>query len=237
MYSSNTIFSGWLLCDGQFVSTITYASLFAVIGYTYNNGVIPAAGNFGLPDFTGVYPRGKGLRGGLITSNTTLGQLQTASAGSHSHILTNMSTDTQITTGNVQVVQSVGGLVGLTVNKTNVSNPLITTQSTNGTGNTTSKSYDGFGVENYAEVRPNNISMNYIIKFRGNITNITVPSFTQASNILVISNNYLTNGVMNLQMRDAGGFLQTPLQLTTTGITATVPVSCEILPLQLVIIL
>jgi hypothetical protein len=142
----------------------------------------------------------------------------------------NMSTDTQGTTGNVQVVQSVGGLVGLTVNKTNVSNPLVTTQSTTGTGNTTINSYDGFGTQNPAELRPNNISMNYIIKFTGTPNTITAPSFTQAGSMLVISNNYATNGLMNLTMRNSSGAMLTPLQLTTTVINATVPISCPSVP-------
>lgn len=43
---------GWLLCDGSVVSQSTYASLYAVIGATYNTGG-EGAGNFRLPNLKG----------------------------------------------------------------------------------------------------------------------------------------------------------------------------------------
>ena len=46
-WGSASIPSGFLLCDGQAVSTSTYAALFAIIGYTYGN---PGGGNFNVPD-------------------------------------------------------------------------------------------------------------------------------------------------------------------------------------------
>jgi len=45
-WGSASIPSGFLLCDGQSVSTSTYAGLFAVIGYTYGG----SGGNFNVPD-------------------------------------------------------------------------------------------------------------------------------------------------------------------------------------------
>jgi hypothetical protein len=139
----------------------------------------------------------------------------------------NMSTDTQRTTGTVSVVSGVTGSV---VQRQTVSNGVVTTQSTTGTGNTTINSYDGFGTQNPAELRPNNISMNYIIKFTGTQNTITAPSFTQAGSMLVIANNYATNGLMNLTMRNSSGAMLTPLQLTTTVINTTVPISCPSTP-------
>jgi hypothetical protein len=142
----------------------------------------------------------------------------------------NMSTDTQGTTGTVLVVSGITGVIGATLQHQTVSNGVVTTQSTTGTGNTTINSYDGFGTQNPAELRPNNISMNYIIKFTGTQNTITAPSFTQAGSMLVISNNYATNGLMNLTMRNSSGAMLTPLQLTTTVINATVPISCATVP-------
>ena len=46
-WGSNSIPSGFLLCDGQSVSQATYAALFAVIGITYGD---PGGGNFNVPD-------------------------------------------------------------------------------------------------------------------------------------------------------------------------------------------
>jgi microcystin-dependent protein len=45
-WGSASIPSGFLLCDGQSVSTSTYAALFAVIAYTYGG----AGANFNVPD-------------------------------------------------------------------------------------------------------------------------------------------------------------------------------------------
>ena len=55
--------AGWLLCNGALVSTTTYASLFAVVGHTYNRGAgnggagaagsDPGGGNFYLPNLQG----------------------------------------------------------------------------------------------------------------------------------------------------------------------------------------
>jgi microcystin-dependent protein len=47
-WGSASIPSGFLLCDGQSVSTTTYAALFAVIGYTYGG----SGANFNVPDLT-----------------------------------------------------------------------------------------------------------------------------------------------------------------------------------------
>lgn len=46
-WSSASLPSGFLECNGQAVSQATYAALFAVIGTTYGN---PGGGNFNLPD-------------------------------------------------------------------------------------------------------------------------------------------------------------------------------------------
>ena len=47
--------SGYLICDGSAVSEVTYANLFAIIGYTWGN---PGGGNFNLPDLRGYVPVG-----------------------------------------------------------------------------------------------------------------------------------------------------------------------------------
>jgi microcystin-dependent protein len=47
-WGAASIPSGFLECNGQSVSTSTYAALFAVIGYTYGG----SGGNFNVPDLT-----------------------------------------------------------------------------------------------------------------------------------------------------------------------------------------
>lgn len=51
--------SGWLLCDGSLYSTLTYASLFAEIGYAFGGG----GSTFAVPDMRGRFPLGKAASG------------------------------------------------------------------------------------------------------------------------------------------------------------------------------
>jgi microcystin-dependent protein len=73
MYGGSTAPSGYLLCDGSAVSTTTYATLFAVIGYSFGG----SGSTFNLPPFhdaTGRFPRAQtaGTTGGSLTHNHTL---------------------------------------------------------------------------------------------------------------------------------------------------------------------
>ena len=95
-WSSGSIPTGFLECDGSAVSQSTYAALYAVIGTTYGD---PGGGNFNLPDLRDNVPIGKsgtknlaqtggansvtvtGNIGGSV-ANTTLSSSQIAS---HSH--------------------------------------------------------------------------------------------------------------------------------------------------------
>lgn len=226
IHSSNTIPTGWLLCDGQMVSTTTYASLYAVIGTTYTLLTPPLTGFFFLPNFIGLYTRGKGTpMAGLVSTTTTLGEIQLASAGQHQHDMATVSTNTQETTGSATVLDNVTGVPGLVKSHQIVSNTVVTTISTAGSGTTTFQTYTGAGVLNNPELRPNNISMNYIIKYGGTTTPITVPSFTQVSNILTVQNNFANSGVIDFSLRNAGTTLVTPLQLTSTLNRMIVPLN------------
>lgn len=51
--------SGWLLCNGQSVSTTTYAGLFTVLLYTYGG----SGGTFNVPDLRQRFPMGKAAAG------------------------------------------------------------------------------------------------------------------------------------------------------------------------------
>lgn len=53
-FAMNAAPIGWLPANGASVSTVTYASLFAAIGYTYGG----SGGNFNLPDLRGEFIRG-----------------------------------------------------------------------------------------------------------------------------------------------------------------------------------
>ena len=54
---------GWLICDGRALSSADYPQLFAVIGTSFGNGSTdgdgnPASGDFNLPDMRGRFARG-----------------------------------------------------------------------------------------------------------------------------------------------------------------------------------
>ena len=58
MWTTTTVPSGWLQCDGSAVSRTTYADLFSIIGTLYGAG--DAATTFNLPDLRGRTPVGIG---------------------------------------------------------------------------------------------------------------------------------------------------------------------------------
>jgi microcystin-dependent protein len=57
-WPSNTVPSGWMLCDGTAISRSTFATLFGVIGITYGAG--DGSTTFNLPDCRGRARHGKG---------------------------------------------------------------------------------------------------------------------------------------------------------------------------------
>jgi microcystin-dependent protein len=59
-YAGETLPTGYLLCDGSEVSTITYNKLYNVIGDNYRNvSLLKGANTFALPDLRGRFPLGR----------------------------------------------------------------------------------------------------------------------------------------------------------------------------------
>jgi len=74
--------TGYLFCNGASVSTTTYASLFAVIGYTYGG----SGGSFNVPDFSGRMPIGvNGTYTLASTGGAATTTLSTTNLPSHTH--------------------------------------------------------------------------------------------------------------------------------------------------------
>jgi microcystin-dependent protein len=71
---------GWVLCDGSLLSIVTYADLFAVIGFTY--GGSEGENQFAVPDARGRTLAAAGSGSGLTTRS--IGE----SVGNESHVLT-----------------------------------------------------------------------------------------------------------------------------------------------------
>ena len=82
MWATGTAPSGYLFCNGQSVSTTTYASLFAVIGYVYGG----SGGSFNVPDFSGRMPIGvNGTYTLASTGGAATTTLSTTNLPSHTH--------------------------------------------------------------------------------------------------------------------------------------------------------
>lgn len=73
---------GWLKCNGQSVSTTTYAGLFAVVGYTFGG----AGSAFNVPDLRGCFIRGWDNRStGGYDNNRAFGSYQADDNKPHKH--------------------------------------------------------------------------------------------------------------------------------------------------------
>jgi microcystin-dependent protein len=84
MWGTGTAPTGWLLCNGASVSTTTYATLFAVIGYTFGG----SGASFSLPNYTNRMPYGTtvALTGGTADAVVVLHtHTATVSDPTHSH--------------------------------------------------------------------------------------------------------------------------------------------------------
>ena len=83
-YTANSVVpNGYLLCNGAFISTTSYADLFAAIGYTYGG----AGPTFRLPDLRGEFIRGTDAGRGIDIGRTP-GSFQDHLVVSHNHSIT-----------------------------------------------------------------------------------------------------------------------------------------------------
>ena len=90
MWATGTAPSGYLFCNGQSVSTTTYAALFAVIAYTYGG----SGGSFNVPDFSGRMPIGvNGTYALASTGGAASTTLAEANLPAHNHAATSTVTD------------------------------------------------------------------------------------------------------------------------------------------------
>jgi microcystin-dependent protein len=183
MWLTDTAPTGFLMANGQAVSRITYAALFAVYSTAFGAG--DGSTTFNLPDMRDVVPVGKSTMGGttargLIThlTNTTLG----AAIGEEQHLLSqsempahnHTATSTVTDNGHAHTLPitwsgnggGVGGFIhgGQTPGSADPQGgvvPVTSTQTTNITVATTTANTGGGTAHN--NVQPS-ITVNYIIK-------------------------------------------------------------------------
>ena len=157
-WGSASIPSGFLLCDGQSVSTSTYAALFAVIAYTYGG----SGANFNVPDLrdrtiVGVSAaNSKNLAQGIGANTVT----PTGNVGGNAASTTLATTQIPSHTHNSPAQNAVnpGGGGGTQ----NAGNPKVTGATGGGQGHTHTLSATFTGSAN--SVLQPGLVLNYIIK-------------------------------------------------------------------------
>ena len=160
---------GWLICNGQALSSATYPELFAVLGTTYGNGssgINGGAGkNFNVPDLRGEFVRGLD-EGRGIDSGRAIGTVQGGSTKAPSNGFTGTTNSTGAHSQPVPVLSTgdpshihAGSEAAPGYNQTSGSYTVTTSSAGAHTHNV---SVTGAGD---AETRPRNVSMNYIITY------------------------------------------------------------------------
>jgi microcystin-dependent protein len=93
--AKSTVPTGYLSCNGASLSTATYATLFAAIGYTFGG----SGASFTLPDLRGEFLRGWD-NGRGVDSGRSFGSAQSQAIQSHTHGITVSEADDNNHTGN-----------------------------------------------------------------------------------------------------------------------------------------
>ncbi len=156
-WGSASIPSGFLLCDGQSVSTSTYAALFAVIAYTYGG----SGANFNVPDL-----RDRTIVGVSAANSKTLAQGIGANTVTPTGNIGGNAASTTLTTSQI-ASHSHGGGAGTMVFAANTpmsggANVMSTGNAGGGQGHTHTLSATFTGSAN-SVIQPG-LVLNYIIK-------------------------------------------------------------------------
>ena len=108
---------GWLLCDGQIVSTVTYGDLFSVIGTEYNLNPVPA-NTFSIPNLIDKIPYGgtAGNVGNEVGDNAIVGVVTgTAAVTITGNAAVTLSGTTSVSIGIGNLPQHTHGLSSITI--------------------------------------------------------------------------------------------------------------------------
>ena len=148
MMAMGTIPTGFLECNGQSVSISTYPALSAYLNFTYG-GSAPS-GLFQVPDFRGMFLRGKGTNGidSNYTSSSSYGMIQSDGIKSQTH---------NILFGYLPTTGSSGGQNAYNSTSPNYNNP--------GTGAGRVTGITSNNNNSYSETRPGNFPVLYCIKY------------------------------------------------------------------------
>lgn len=173
MWPSNTIPTGWHLCDGSSMARADYPALFAVLGTTYGNN---DSSSFNLPDMRGLFVAGKGAnnysnlnqKGGANTVALTVSEMP-----KHNHDTASSTTDGKVTsesggyhTHTYKIYKENGDhvLYGSTSGGHSMEGSKSDFTTTSNGSHTHKVELKARGGGNAHENRPPYIVMNYIIK-------------------------------------------------------------------------
>jgi microcystin-dependent protein len=155
---------GWLICNGDAISRITYADLFSVIGTTF--GVGDGSTTFNLPDTRGMFLRGAGTNG-TYTNSAGTGYAGPSVAAQQDDAMQRITGSYEIRQTPFAAQSAFSGSFsdgGATANGTTdfgTGAAGVTRQTNFDSSNSTSPNASR---TDDAETRPANIGVNYIIK-------------------------------------------------------------------------
>lgn len=131
MHAAATPPTGWLECNGNAVSRVTYAALFVAIATTWGAG--DGSTTFNVPDFRGYFPRGYDNGAGIDPARV-FGSLQADGFKTHTHTQNAHNHGVTDPTHNHQYNQPIGSAAfagGGTVAQNTTSPTLTTASATN----------------------------------------------------------------------------------------------------------
>nr|BAR26358.1 phage tail fiber protein [uncultured Mediterranean phage uvMED]BAR26438.1 phage tail fiber protein [uncultured Mediterranean phage uvMED] len=171
--ATTSVPSGYLECNGGYISRTTYASLYAIIGTTWGTN---ASSNFRLPDLRGQFVRGwantsstdSGRSFASSQSSQNLSHNHSYSGGSvsvsganHNHNIRKIALQPSIAYVGITLGSGQGYQIGYATN-----NSGSTGQAVQNSGNLTMSGSVSLSINNNggSESRPQNIAMMYVIK-------------------------------------------------------------------------
>lgn len=162
-YAGATAPSGYLLCDGQAVSRVTYAALFALISTTYGLG--DGSLTFNVPDLRGRFPLGKDDMGGSSAGRVTATEADNLGQGSgaESHVLT--ESEMPAHQHNERYSNTLGGNINLVLGTgSGGANNFLDATNLTGTNGVTAQQTGATGGGGAHNNMPPYATLNYIIK-------------------------------------------------------------------------
>lgn len=166
-YAGVTAPAGFLMCDGSAVSTTTYAALFAIVGTTYANFVIPPVGTFFLPDFRDRCPIGSNTVSPM-SGNLVNGGLSNVVYNYNIYNGNKLITNNQVAPHTHNLTWNTANYVNSTNNTNNTStggsSTRLVSDNVSAFPTTTSGMSNFFNFQSQGQYLPPVCSVNYIIK-------------------------------------------------------------------------